>query len=255
MKTDNVKILIIEDDIPIDSKLIDFLENEQCQIIACTNQISKAMDLFRNNQVDVLLCDITNEQERKGMLICEQLLQLKKIPLIYLVESSNKDTLKAALRTLPSAYFTKPFLYDNLAIAIHLAAYNNQMRHRKLPISTLEIEKDKIGRECILQIDDYIFIKQHYQFVKVRLVDILYLESNNSYTIIVTTQRKFVVRLTMNTILERIPYEKLVRVHRSYAIHLDKVESFTEQELMIDNVAIPLSRNYKDEFLKQFTFR
>ncbi len=85
--------------------------------------------------------------------------------------------------------------------------------------------------------------------------DILYLEADNTYTNIVTENKKYTIRLTMGNVLERLPMKDLVRIHRSFAVNINKIESFTEQEVSIHNLQIPLSRTYKDDFMRHFMFR
>jgi DNA-binding LytR/AlgR family response regulator len=136
-------------------------------------------------------------------------------------------------------------------------AINNFARRKTLATNVSPVsnqEKEMAGRETILQIDDYIFIKQNYQFTKVKLKEILFLEAANNYVNVFTINQKFTLRLTLNGVIERINYEKLVRTHRSYAINLEQIDSFNEHEIVMGKHNIPLGRNYKDEFIRYFDF-
>jgi two-component system, response regulator PdtaR len=114
---------------------------------------------------------------------------------------------------------------------------------------------DSRSKESILQINDNIFIKQNYQFVKFPLKDIIYLEADNVYTNIVTTQKKYVIRQALSAVQERLPLKQLVKIHRSYVININKIDSFNEHEVIVSGHQIPLSRSFKDEFMKHFMFR
>ncbi len=48
---------------------------------------------------------------------------------------------------------------------------------------------------------------------------------------------------------------RLIRTHRSYAVNLDRVDSFNDYEVRVDSFDIPLGRNYKEAFLNHFDFR
>ena len=52
--------------------------------------------------------------------------------------------------------------------------------------------------------NDCIFVKNNYAFVKVRLVDILHLEADNNYVQLVTTEKKILLRLTLSQLLEKL---------------------------------------------------
>jgi len=111
------------------------------------------------------------------------------------------------------------------------------------------------GRETLLQINNYLYIKQNYQFIRIDLQDILYLEADNTYTKLITQGRKYMLRLTLSSILDRISLPWLVRIHRSYAININSVESFNDAEVNIGSQLLPLSRSCKDDFMRHFLHR
>jgi two-component system, response regulator PdtaR len=106
-----------------------------------------------------------------------------------------------------------------------------------------------------LQVNDDIFIKQNYQFVKFSLSEILYLEADNIYTNINTSNKKYVIRQSIGNVHERLPVKNLIRVHRSFVLNINKIDSFNEYEVIVQGHTIPISRTYKDEFMKHFMFR
>jgi DNA-binding LytR/AlgR family response regulator len=114
---------------------------------------------------------------------------------------------------------------------------------------------DALTRDTILQLDEHVFIKDNNQFVRISLADILLLEADNTYTSLRTPTRKFALRLTLGAVLERLHFSQLVRVHRSFAINIQRVESFSDTEATVAGQAVPLGRQYREAFLKQFQFR
>jgi DNA-binding LytR/AlgR family response regulator len=56
-------------------------------------------------------------------------------------------------------------------------------------------------------------------------------------------------------LLDKINYKALVRIHRSYAVNINAILSFNEQEVEVNQQHLPIGRNYKEEFLKHFDFR
>jgi DNA-binding LytR/AlgR family response regulator len=110
-------------------------------------------------------------------------------------------------------------------------------------------------KETILRLNDYIFVKHQYAFVRIRLADIHYVEAENNYVQLVTADRKFLLRLSFTQLLEKIDYTPLARIHRSYAVNIDVLQSFNEQEVTVGKTVLPIGRTYREEFLKRFHFR
>lgn len=256
--TDRIKILIVEDEPILAMELSDSLEEEGYDVVGIVNNGRKALELFRRQTVDLLLCDITIKGDWDGIQTVEQLVAERPVPVIYLTAHLDRETLDRAKQTYPAAYVNKPYQLHSLRIAIELAIYNfsaqqspKQTEHPAIPAT----ERDVLGRETILLANNHLFIKQNYQFVKIDLDDILYLEADNIYTTLVTKARKYALRLTLSGLLERISKPELIRIHRSYAINVEKVESFNESEVSIGPHLIPLSRGYKEDFLRHFLQR
>lgn len=255
---ERVKILIVEDEPILAMELSDSLEDEGYDVVGTANNGRKALDLFKRQPVDLLLCDITIKGDWDGIQTVQHLVAERPVPVIYLTAMTDRETLDRAKQTYPAAYVNKPYQLHSLRTAIELAIHNFTARTNPSPANqpvTTPPERDVLGREAILQINDYLFIKQNYQFVKVNLSDLLYLEADNIYTTLYTTGRKYVLRLTLSGILERINQPELVRIHRSYAVNIHKVDSFNEAEVSIGPRLIPLSRSYKDDFLRHFLHR
>ncbi|MVM35383.1 response regulator [Spirosoma sp. HMF4905] len=255
---ERIKILIVEDEPILAMELSDSLEEEGYDVVGTANNGRKALDLFKRQPVDLLLCDITIKGDWDGIQTVQHLTTERPVPVIYLTALTDRETLERAKQTYPAAYVNKPYQLHSLRTAIELAIHNFTARTTSVPTNLPEpalFDRDVLGRETILQINDYLFIKQNYQFVKVSLNDLLYLEADNIYTTLFTTSRKYILRLTLSGILERINQPEFIRIHRSYAVNINKVDSFSEAEVGIGTQSIPMSRSYKDEFLRHFLYR
>jgi DNA-binding LytR/AlgR family response regulator len=86
--------------------------------------------------------------------------------------------------------------------------------------------------------------------VKVFQKDILFIESLKDYVRIVTTTRQLVAKQTITSLEEMLPEEKFLRIHRSFIIASDKIDSYTPQHLYIAGKELPIGRNYKHEIVK-----
>ncbi len=250
-----MKILIIEDEFILAEDLSNTLESEGYEVALVADNGHDALKFYIKNDIDLVLCDINIKGDWDGIETVEQLIQVKACPIIYLTALTDESTIERAKRTFPAAYIPKPYHVTNLRMAIEMAINNFAIQVNKTEIRIGNHDKNSQNKEQILQVNDDIFIKQNYQFVKFPLNDILYLEADNTYTNIFTSQKKYVIRQSITNILERFSIKNLVQIHRSYVVNISKIESFNEHEVNINNTPIPISRSHKDDFMKQFMFR
>ncbi|MES2773340.1 MAG: response regulator [Bacteroidota bacterium] len=257
-----VSILIVEDEGIVAMNLSAGLEHDGYHVVGIADNAAEAVDLFKEHEVDIVLMDINIIGDKDGITTAAELMKIKQVPVIFLTAFTDADTVSRVKLLQPAAFLTKPYNINNVRIAIDLALNNfaiakeHQSGARVFPIE----EKNKppketaADKETILQLNDHIFVKNNYQFVKIKLSDILYAEADNNYCNITTGEKKFSLRLSLNSLLEKIHFKKLIRIHRSFAVNIDAISSFNDHDVMIEKHELPIGRNYKEDFLKQFDF-
>lgn len=263
MAAEKIKILIVEDESIVALDLATGLEKDGYQVIGMADHAEEAIHLFNTHEVDIILMDIHLAGLKDGIDTVADLMKIRQIPVIYLTAFTDPATIDRVKQTYPSAFLTKPYNICNVGIAIELALNNfavlkeqqGQGRVIHLEDTDGRRKEGSAGKETILQMDDCIFVKHNYQFVKIRLSDILYVESDSNHINIFTGEKKFVLRLSLNQLFEKLLFKKLVRIHRSYVVNIDAIQSFTDQEVLIGKRELPIGRNYKEDFLKHFDFR
>ena len=82
--------------------------------------------------------------------------------------------------------------------------------------------------------------------VRILFSELIYIESQKEYIKIVTTSKTYVSRMGTSEIEEWLPPKRFKRVHRSYIIALDKIISYSSDEIQLHNAIIPIGRAYKD---------
>lgn len=98
----------------------------------------------------------------------------------------------------------------------------------------------------------YFYIKVSGRLQKVFYTDILYAESMRDYIKIVTVKEKHITHLTMKALVDLLPSNLFVRVHRSFIVHTAFIRSIGRKEIWINEFKIPVGDNYKAN-LKQFS--
>ncbi len=261
MKEDKVHIMIVEDEAIVAMDLAASLTREGYVIAGIADNADDANELFCAREVDILLVDINIVGSTDGISLVEKLSAIRDTPVIYLSALSDAETIQRMKRTRPAAYITKPYSIHNVHIAIELALSNFAMLHNTInstaqhPAALYPVKDTDSEKEQILQLKDYVFIKQNYRFVKVILADILYAEADNNYVHIVTNEKKYTVRMPLQQLEDKINYEHFIRVHRSYIVNMNAISTFTEAELQAGKFTLPIGRNYRDAFIRQFNFR
>ncbi|MBO0933416.1 response regulator [Fibrella aquatilis] len=249
-----VHILVIEDEAVLAMTLSDKLEAEGYTVVGVANNGAKALSLFMANPVDLILTDIQIKGPWDGIETVHQLMQQRPVPVIYLTAYADNETVGRAKQTYPAAYLSKPFDISSLRLAIDLAIHNFVQRNSPdvapadMATTTSPTERDLV-RDPILLVNDQLFLKQGYQFVKVNLADIVLLEADNIYTTFVTQVRKYALRLPLTSVLEKMPAKRFVRIHRSFAVNVSQVDTFSDHEVTLGKHSVPMSKNFKDEFI------
>jgi DNA-binding LytR/AlgR family response regulator len=96
----------------------------------------------------------------------------------------------------------------------------------------------------------YIFVKVENRMVRVELDEILYIEGLKNYLSIYTKTERIVALQAMKQMEDALPPNRFVRVHKSYIVALDKVNSVEKQQIFIRDMVIPIGNTHADLFFK-----
>ncbi|MCV2487498.1 LytTR family DNA-binding domain-containing protein [Flavobacterium sp. SH_e] len=95
----------------------------------------------------------------------------------------------------------------------------------------------------------HLFIRADYSLVKILFSDILYIEGLDDYLKIhIQNQKTVVTRMTLKTILQKLPETEFVRVHRSFIVPVSKIERIRNKIIYIDQAEIPISASFETAF-------
>ncbi|MCR9250060.1 MAG: LytTR family DNA-binding domain-containing protein [bacterium] len=97
--------------------------------------------------------------------------------------------------------------------------------------------------------DDFFFVKCSNKFEKIYYQNILYVEAMQNYSVIYTSEDKYMTLMSLKSVEDKLDSQRFLRVHKSYIVALDKVNSFENHELTILESKIPISRNYRKEVM------
>jgi DNA-binding LytR/AlgR family response regulator len=253
---EKIQVMIVEDEAIVAADLSEQLEMEGYNVAGIADNYNDALQLFSNKPVDILLMDINIRGTKDGVETAAELIKIKTVPLIYITAFSDTATIERVKHTHPAAFLVKPYEFENVRIAIDLALHNfadtNSAKTSTEPATAADKHLDKT---LFFQLGDHLFIKQNYKFFKFSVAEIVFAETDNNYVMLQTRTQKFVVRLSLGELLERINYPSFIRIHRSFAVNLNEIVYFDEQTVKIGQREFPLGRNYRQGFLDNFNPR
>ncbi|MCH8332108.1 MAG: response regulator transcription factor, partial [Bacteroidetes bacterium] len=155
----------------------------------------------------------------------------------------DKKTLERVKLTDPYGYIVKPFTDKDLESNIELALYKFDKDLKKAR------EPAESGEDLVKQ--DTLYAKVNHKLVKIRLDDIKWIQAMDNYAVIQTISKKYVVSNTLKELNEKMQSRDMVRIHRSFIIHLDKVDTIEFSALHIDDEEIPIGKSYKHNLMKR----
>lgn len=141
-------ILIVEDDLETLELMIELFESEFSTVLKATNGY-EAFETFRNNKIDVILCDI-NIPKLNGLDTINKIRKIDySIPIIIISAYSDSDNLLKALNSNIQGYITKPLTLDKIEDILHKIFYhqNHQLENNTIQLNSstiLDLENSQV---------------------------------------------------------------------------------------------------------------
>ncbi|HEV2482839.1 MAG TPA: LytTR family transcriptional regulator DNA-binding domain-containing protein [Puia sp.] len=225
-----LKYLLVEDDdfdqLSVDAEAAKFPFLKKIGV--CSNPLA-AMELIELYRPDVLFLDV----EMPGMTGMEFLRLLRGRPMLAVFITSHPEYAVEGYELEAFDYLVKPLTAERFArCALRLRDFT------ELRSKAMAFEKE--------QASDVFVIKQGYDKYKVNLSEIMYLEAMKDYTRIQLKDKQYLVLTTLTELLERLPPERFVRIHRSYALQLNKVSAVKGTKVLLGGFELPVGRLYRD---------
>ena len=219
---------IIVDDDKFSRKILkDFIDQtEVLTIVAECSSAVEAVNMLTKEKVDLMFLDI----KMPGMTGMELIKNLEHKPLIILITGYKEFAIEAFEYNVTD-YIVKPLNYARFSKAVERA--NELYKNQIVGIS-----------------ENNFFVKSSGALIKINSEEILWIEALENYIIINTTEDKYTVHMTMKALEDKLPAEEFIRVHRSYFVRKDKIESIIEDGIVIGKKLIPVGRTYKKELSK-----
>lgn len=196
---------------------IDYLD-----VVGTCKNADEAAFFLQHNKVDLLLVDIQMPR-LNGM---EWYKNLSSKPLVifctafqhFAVESYEVNAID---------YLLKPFSLERFNKAIE---------------KTKEIIEKKTNQETIEQ---SIFVRSDRKEIRVKIDDILFIQSMSNYYVVTTTEKKIIGYGSISTLESTLQAFNFIRIHRSYLVAKNKINTILTNSIIVASHELPIGRNYR----------
>ena len=138
-------------------------------------------------------------------------------------------------------YLVKPITFNRFFKAVSKAKDYQQLMQKSVAADAAKNAAD----------EEYFFIKCDYKYERIYFNDILYVEAMQNYVTIYTTKGKYITLLYLKNVEQNLDKKSFIRVHKSYIVAISKIESIENNEIVMQQYRIPISRNYRDEVIER----
>lgn len=244
-----IQILIIEDEPHESQKIKELLEEENnFNVVAIATNLKEALGVYFSENIDIILIDIFLNNKPDGIVFAETIMKNKKTlrPFIFLTNANSRTIFESAKLTKPYSYLLKPFNKLELKYTLELAL-------EKFTETPNIFTKDKYPS---IYLNENFFIKKNNTLIKVSIKDIQCVTVEGRYSNIKTHNGTYIVQMSLNQLLEKLPTSQFIRVHRNSIINLYKIQKvFLLDNLILleDKVKVTISRQHKQNFINHYT--
>lgn len=229
---DKYSCIIIEDEPLALEKTKDFVNKVPFLNLSATfDNALTGLTYLNNNKVDLLFLDI-NMDELTGI----ELLESSNINSQVIITTAYQEYALKGYELHITDYLLKPFSFNRFLQAVNKAQENLSQRTADKQV-------------------DFIFVKTENRLVKIMLNEIVYIEGMRDYRRIHTVNKKVMTLQNFSEFENSIPASLVCRVHKSYMVALNKIESIERSRIKIADQVIPISETYKEVFFQLINSR
>jgi two-component system LytT family response regulator len=209
------------------------------ELVYSTQNPLEAIEYVHKNQADLIFLDI-QMPELNGIQFMKILNGKCKVILTtaytdYALEGYEHDVID---------YLLKPVSFERFCKAAEKARRSIEMATNQ------KIFTENIG-ESNPTLPNCIFVKREYKIERVLFDTILYIKARQNYIAIVTETGQIMSLQNIKTIEVKLPPNKFARVHKSYIVSLDKINTIERSGIRIRNSIIPIGDSYRVSFFEK----
>jgi DNA-binding LytR/AlgR family response regulator len=205
------------------------------ELVATCNNAVEALSMLQQRPMELLFLDI----KMPTILGTDFVRSLKNPPKVIFTTAYRKFAVEGfELNAID--YLLKPISFERFLQAVskvmdttlHVTGHDPSMHYTK---NTL---------------DAFLYFRADRKMVKVALNEILYVESLKDYVKVFTPLKVVITKQSISSLEEMLPKDNFIRIHRSFLIALNKIDTYNNDTIEISKKELPISRMYRESVRK-----
>lgn len=206
-------------------------ENASIELVKTFTQPGKALEHLRRFPVDLIFVDIN----MPGMTGLQLVKSLQEAPMVIFTTAYSEYAVQS-YEVNALDYLLKPISVGRFEKAVNKAEEYHQFLHK------LDSGPAK-----------QLYVRADYSLIKVDISEILYIEGLADYVKIYIKDRKTIVsRMTMKELIDKLPQESFIRIHRSYIVPFHRIAAVRSNTVLLEDAALPIGKTYQTEFYERY---
>ena len=192
----------------------------------------EALEYLNTHQVDLIFLDI-NMPKLKGF----DFLKTLTVPPKVIVTTAYSEFAIEGYELNVIDYLLKPFSFERFLKAVNKINDSNTVsKSTSIDENTSEIKR--------------IFLRQNKSYIQIEIDTILFIEASGNYTKIVLINEIITIREKISDVLESLPSDNFLQVHKSFAIAIKYINKIDGNRIHIQEHTIPIGKLYKVNLIK-----
>ena len=223
--TTKTRCIVVEDEPLATERMVDYIGRLPLLELAGTFESgTDAFTFLAARKVDLVFLDV-----RLGGWSGIEMLETRAIAARVVLTTAHQEHAARAYDLDVVDYLVKPFTFERFAQAVQRVQ------------ATMDRGAARVAPESV-------FVKTELRLERIRVADIVAIEGQRDYRRIHTTSKRIMTLQTFGELERLLPPGMVCRVHKSYMVALDRIDSIERGEIRIHNLRIPISDSYRERF-------
>lgn len=222
-----IRCIIVEDEPLAANVLADYIA--QVPFLKLQGKFKDAIlatEFLHQHTTDLIFLDI-HLPKLKGMAFLKTLTH----PPAVIITTAYHEYAVEGFNLNVTDYLLKPVEFERFLVAV------NKVHASPAPVNVAVENKEQ---------KDYLFVTVQKKKVKILFADIIYIESQQEYIKLVTTKKTYFSKLTTTEMESLLPSHLFKRIHRSYIVSINRIESYTADTVEMGGISIPIGRSFRN---------
>jgi len=233
-----IKTIIVDDEPHAIHVIEKYVKNfPEIELVSKCSTAVQAFQLLQKNKIDLIFLDV----KMPGLLGTDLVRTLKNPPKIIFT-TAYQDYALEGFDLNAVDYLLKPIPFDRFLKAMDKVFDAYKLNHQKLTVQQRPVESTG---------EKFLYLRVDRKMVKINVNDIYWMESLKDYIKVVLKEKVLISKQKISILEELLPEEKFVRIHRSFIVAVDKIDSYHSYAIEILGKELPIGRSYKAECKKR----